>query len=111
VWSISHQWSMIFIQMVCQTNGIIHKIMKQVKKKHKQALQNCQDNYRINWVQITYHFFIFPLYTSINCIAQYYNHWTGTKIIKWSTKHSAIFKWCGERVWKNIIKDILLSLS
>ena len=86
------------------------KNYEKVKKKNKQELQNCQD-YRIKWVQITnLPLLYFPLYTSVKCIAQYYNHWTGTKI-KWSTKHSAIFKWCGEKVWKNIIKDILLSLS
>jgi hypothetical protein len=32
VWSTSHQWFMSFIHIVCQTNGIIQKIMKKVKK-------------------------------------------------------------------------------
>jgi hypothetical protein len=34
-WSTNHQWSMSFIHMVCQTNGIIKKTIKKLNRnKH-----------------------------------------------------------------------------
>jgi len=60
VWSISHQWSMAFIHLVCQTNGIIQKIMKLQKKKNTNKHYRIAKIAKIKWVQITYHFFIFP---------------------------------------------------
>ena len=85
------------------------KIMKNVKKTQT----NTTEYPRYLWNKVSIDnlpLLYFPLHTSLNCIAQNYNHWTGTKIIKCSIKHSAIFKWCGGKFWNNMFEEIL-SLS